>query len=58
MSYCFAVAVINVCTLRRNKQNMKKEKDKAAFSQGSNVYNSPSFKNLQQQPEVGSFPKP
>ncbi|XP_011701504.1 PREDICTED: T-complex-associated testis-expressed protein 1-like isoform X2 [Wasmannia auropunctata] len=41
----------------RNKQNMKKEKDKTAFFQSSNVYNSPSAKNLQQQPEVGSsFP--
>ncbi|XP_028050983.2 dynein regulatory complex subunit 5 [Monomorium pharaonis] len=43
---------------RRNKQNLKKEKDKVAFSQSSNVYNSPSAKSLQQQPEVGSsFPK-
>ncbi|KYQ55518.1 T-complex-associated testis-expressed protein 1 [Trachymyrmex zeteki] len=32
----------------RNKQNMKKEKNKTAFSQNSYVYNSPSAKNLQQ----------
>lgn len=56
MSYCFVVAVINVCTprLRRNKQSVKKEKDKVALSQSSKVYNSLSAKNLQQQPEVGS----
>lgn len=61
MSYCFAVTIINVCMprLRRNKQNVKKEKNKAAFSQSSNVYNSLSTKNLQQQQKAGSsFPEP
>ncbi|KYM79451.1 T-complex-associated testis-expressed protein 1 [Atta colombica] len=44
---------------RRNKQNMKKEKNKTAFSQSNYVYNSPSAKNSQQQPEVrSSFPEP
>ncbi|KYN01070.1 T-complex-associated testis-expressed protein 1 [Cyphomyrmex costatus] len=43
----------------RNKQNMKKEKHKTAFSQSSYVYNSFSAKNLQQQPEVrSSFAEP
>ncbi|XP_011064074.1 PREDICTED: T-complex-associated testis-expressed protein 1 [Acromyrmex echinatior] len=44
---------------RRNKQNIKKEKSKTAFSQSNDVYNSPSAKNLQQQPEVKFlFPEP
>ncbi|KAG5306413.1 DRC5 protein, partial [Pseudoatta argentina] len=43
----------------RNKQSMKKEKSKMALSQSSDVYNSLSAKNLQQQPEVKlSFSKP
>lgn len=55
MSYCCAVAVINVCMLRlrRNKQNMKKERNRVAFSRSRDVYNSSSAKDLQQHPEAG-----
>lgn len=45
----------NVCILRlrRNKQNMKKERNRASLPPSTNVYNSSSAKNLQQHPEVG-----
>ncbi|KAM0732060.1 Dynein regulatory complex subunit 5 [Formica fusca] len=42
----------------RNKQNMKKERNRAVFSRSRDNYNSSSAKNLQQHPEAGpSFPE-